>query len=144
MLPATPTPVTTTLRPTPVPQRLDGALALQPDPPVVGRDHVTLRLRDATGRPVTGAQLLGLWLMPEHAHLEQSSLQETIAAPGTYEADVPLSMAGAWLADINVRMADGRAAHVQFAFNVRDRGLLGAAAPNARPVTSALAPWRVP
>jgi hypothetical protein len=123
LAPATPTAVPTA-QPSPHPDVLHATLAFQPDQPAVGAAQATLHLSDGMGPPVSGAQAQALWLMPQHAHLSQSAFQTT-SRPGVYTTAVDLSMAGAWLANVTLTLPDGRSTHLQFTFNVRDRGLFG-------------------
>jgi len=81
-----------------VPATLRGVLAFRPDPPLQGGADATLRLLDGMGQPVQGARLQATWLMPQHAHVEQTAWQEVASPVGTYQARPELSMAGAWLA----------------------------------------------
>jgi len=111
---------------TPVPATLRGVLAFHPDPPLQGGADATLRLLDGAGQPVQGARLQATWLMPQHAHVEQTAWQEVASPVGTYQARPELSMAGAWLADVSVHLPDGQATRLHFAFNVGERGLLDA------------------
>jgi len=118
--PAAPSPV-----PTPSAEMLHATLAIQPDPPTVGVAQAVMHLTNSSGQPLSAAQIQVLWLMPEHAHLSQTTLQPRPGSLGSYGSTVDLSMAGAWLADATVTLSDGRTVQLQFAFNVRDRGLLG-------------------
>ncbi len=125
--PASPTvpPALPTVVGTPIPVVLRATLSFQPDPPITGGADAVIRLVDRRGKPVAGALLHAIWIMPQHAHLEQTTVTETPAGSGVYTARVPFTMAGAWQATVQANLSDGQSVPLQFAFNVRDRGLFG-------------------
>lgn len=103
---------------------LHADLAFSAPEPAVGATEATLRLVDDAGRPVDGAQVQALWLMPEHLHLTQTTFAPG-GAPGVYVSRFAFGMAGAWHGNLSVTLPDRQPAQLQFRFNVRDRGLFG-------------------
>lgn len=87
------------------------ALATKPAPPAAGKDSaLTVTVKDAEGRPVTGADVSIVFVMPMGAmgdmkvaaSLEPSPEPKTAAA-GAYVGTVQLGMAGTWTATVTVK-----------------------------------------
>ena len=78
-----------------------------PEPPRVGLARVALEVRDATGRPLSGARLR------LEGHMTHPGMAPALAdareqAPGQYEAELSLSMAGDWVLQAAGELPDGR------------------------------------
>ena len=81
-----------------------------PSPPAVGPATVTLDLRDAADRAVTGASLR------LEGHMTHPGMAPVVAdlrenAAGEYEAAITFSMAGDWVLVLTGELADGRRVH---------------------------------
>lgn len=81
--------------------------AIQPTPPTVGKDQITITVKDGE-KPLTGAEV--------SLHLDMVGMSMPLDAkttPGTqdgqYVATVDLTMAGAWTLDVNVQAMAGMA-----------------------------------
>lgn len=80
-------------------------LASDPAPPVQGRDTVyTLSLRDAAGRPVTGAKVTLVGRMPDGMAV-LAPLRET-SKRGLYSGRVLFTMEGEWQLTVRIVQAD--------------------------------------
>jgi nitrogen fixation protein FixH len=79
----------------------------RPDPPVVGVVVVELELRNAAGNPVHDATVKVEGDM-SHPGMVPSSADAREVAPGTYRADLDLTMAGDWIVLVDARLADGK------------------------------------
>ena len=82
-------------------------LAAQPSTPVVGDGTLVVTLRDAAGKPVTGAGLLIEGNM-SHAGMKPSFGKVTGEDAGQYAVAIPWTMGGDWYVDIKATLADGR------------------------------------
>lgn len=80
---------------------------ISPQPPRVGEVTITLRLTDATGKPLSGA-LLKLEGNMSHAGMAPvfAEAQETDA--GRYRSTLALSMAGDWYVLVTGTLPNGR------------------------------------
>ncbi len=75
-------------------------------PPIVGRNTMTLTVKDLTGNPVTGATLVVDPEMPSHGHGSPEIPVIQDLGGGQYKADpVSLIMVGRW--EINVTATQG-------------------------------------
>ena len=88
---------------------LEIAMRVHPDPPVVGIAAIELQLRDASGAPVRGATVRIEGDM-SHPGMAPSSADAREAEPGTYCADLELTMAGDWTLLVDARLASGEIA----------------------------------
>jgi hypothetical protein len=78
-----------------------------PEPPRIGLARVALEVRDAAGRPLSGARLR------LEGHMTHPGMAPALAdireqAPGQYEAELSLSMAGDWVLQAAGELPDGR------------------------------------
>ncbi|HHJ15750.1 MAG TPA: efflux RND transporter periplasmic adaptor subunit [Gammaproteobacteria bacterium] len=80
------------------------SVVVEPDPPKVGRNHITVLVQDAQDQPVTGAEVRAIAQMPAmgsmQAMIAAADIEET--APGRYQGDFELSMSGAWPLAVDV------------------------------------------
>ncbi len=71
-----------------------------PAPPHRGSNHVTVTLRDARGRPITGARVEIVFFMPAMPAMGMSALRASAVASetggGVYTGDVTLDAGGSW------------------------------------------------
>ncbi len=86
----------------PVPTHASGpfrlSVAISPDPPVMGKNRLTIRLQDTEAKPVAEAQIDAAAIMPGMGSMAAmrvpADLKET--APGHYVGVLELPMSGSW------------------------------------------------
>jgi hypothetical protein len=89
--------------------------AAEPSPPAVRDDNVwTLRLRDATGEPLTGAALQVSPYMPAHQHGSAEVIIEELGDGGYQLSAIQLIMPGVWEMPIVVTPAGGEPSEAAF------------------------------
>lgn len=93
-------------------------VSVQPETPVVGKNKIFIEVRDAQGQALEGAVVRAVGEMgamgampPMYA---QADIKET--APGQYQGDYELPMAGAWPFAVDV--ATGESQHVDLSFDL--------------------------
>ncbi|MGD8399068.1 MAG: FixH family protein [Anaerolineae bacterium] len=86
---------------------VDVALTIEPSPPRVGLATVTVALADATGAPITGADV-ELEGNMSHAGMVPVFGDAREVAPGRYEADLEFTMGGDWFILVRATLPDGR------------------------------------
>jgi YtkA-like len=89
-----------------------------PDPARVGREAVTVTLRDKDARAMTGAQIAVEGNM-SHPGMAPVFGDARETEPGRYEASLDLSMRGSWVVLLHVRLADGEKIERQIAVDVK-------------------------
>jgi hypothetical protein len=89
---------------------------VSPQPPRVGPVTITLRLNDASGKPVDGARITIEGNM-SHAGMPPVLAQAGKVDAGWYQANVELSMAGDWIVLVHVVLQDGRTFERKFEIN---------------------------
>ncbi len=86
-------------------------VVVEPETPRVGPNRVTVWIRDATGRPVSGARLRVVAVMPAMGAMPTmyapARMRETAA--GRYEGEFHPSMAGEWPLTVEIEAAAGKA-----------------------------------
>ena len=80
---------------------------ISPQPPKVGPATVTLRLADAGGNPLSGAQVKLEGNM-SHAGMRPVFAEAKEVGPGRYQAPLEFTMGGDWIILIHLTLADGR------------------------------------
>lgn len=94
------------------------AVSIQPETPQVGLNRVLIQVRDNQGQPLTGAKVRAVGEMPAMgtmpAMYAQADITET--APGVYQGEFELSMAGSW--PLAVDVATDEAHHVDLSFDM--------------------------
>ena len=94
------------------------AVALQPNPPRVGRNLIRVTLTDPKGGPVNGAQVSATFALPGMPAMgmagKQVSVQLSPAGNGAYEGSVTLTGSGAWQVAVVARKGDQVVATHQF------------------------------
>jgi hypothetical protein len=83
------------------------ALAIDPDPAVVGPTNMRVTLTDASGAPVQGASV-SLKGDMSHAGMQPVLAEAGAAANGVYEAQWMWTMAGDWFVTVTAALPDGR------------------------------------
>ena len=86
---------------------------ISPQPPRVGPTTITLRLADASGKPVTGADVEMEGNM-SHAGMTPVLAHANEIEPGRYSSTIELSMAGDWYFVVHMTLPDGRKLERQF------------------------------
>ncbi len=81
-------------------------MTLQPSPPVVGDANVLLRLIDAEGKPLEGAEVQVEGNM-NHAGMKPSFAEVSEIAPGEYAGTLDFTMAGDWFVLVTATTPDG-------------------------------------
>ena len=84
-----------------------------PQPPRVGPTTITLRLADASGKPVIGADVEMEGNM-SHAGMTPVLAHANETEPGRYSSTIELSMAGDWYFVVHITLADGRKLEHEF------------------------------
>jgi YtkA-like len=84
-----------------------------PEPPLVGPATLTLRLADASAKPVSGARI-GLEADMSHAGMAPLFAEVKEIEPGQYQAHLSFEMAGDWVILLHVRLAGGQTLEHQF------------------------------
>ena len=92
--------------------------AFQPDPPRVGKNTLTLTVRDTYGAPVEGATIDARATMPAMGVMPEMRSQGQVTPEGTgrYRLAFDLAMAGSWPIALTIRAPDGRQAELRFNF----------------------------
>ena len=72
----------------------------------VGQGTMSFTLKDALGKPVTGARV-SLEANMSHAGMAPVFAEAAEVGPGSYRGVVEFSMAGDWIVTIHARLADG-------------------------------------
>jgi hypothetical protein len=92
-----------------------------PAPPVVREDNVwRLRLSDAQGEPLLGAELRVTPYMPKHQHGSAEVVVEELG-DGEYElSPIELIMPGVWEIPVNIATADGETSQMTFRFCIAE------------------------
>ena len=92
-------------------------LAVEPDPPAVGKARITVALADAAGQPIEGAtvQLRGDMT---HAGMQPVLTDAGSGADGVYPADFEWTMSGDWVVTVTAALPDGRTALRRFDLTV--------------------------
>lgn len=89
-------------------------LATKPSPPVTGDNVFTVTVKGADGKPVIGADVSGLVLMPAMPAMNMAEMKNTIALeptegrdarPGEYSGRGRIPMAGKWNVTVSVKLA---------------------------------------
>jgi hypothetical protein len=86
---------------------------IAPQPPRAGQVTLTMRVTDASGRPLTGARIKLEGNMT-HAGMVPAFADATEIDPGRYRANLELSMAGDWFVVVHLTLPDGSKVDRQF------------------------------
>jgi YtkA-like protein len=86
---------------------------LAPQPPRVGQVTITLRVTDASGKPLSGARIRLEGNM-SHAGMVPVFADAAEAEPGRYRSHMELSMAGDWIVLVHLTLPDGTKVDRQF------------------------------
>ena len=89
---------------------------ISPQPPRVGRVAIALKVKDASGKPVTGARMR-LEADMSHAGMTPVFAEAQETSDGNYRASLELSMAGDWVVVVRAVLPDGRQLERQFEIN---------------------------
>jgi hypothetical protein len=100
----------------PRPEARDGVSVeheINPQPPRVGTARVALRVRDAAGRPLSGARVTLEGNM-SHAGMRPVFGEARESEPGRYESALEFTMGGDWVVLVRLTLPDGRKIERQF------------------------------
>ena len=86
---------------------------VSPQPPRVGPLTITIRLANASGKPLTGARVKLEGNM-SHAGMIPVFADAIETEPGRYSSTLKLSMAGDWYCVVHMNLPDGRTLERQF------------------------------
>ena len=77
---------------------------IEPDPPKVGKNSLTVIVQDESGEPVRGAQVRAVAQMPAMGSMPamNAPAEVTEVAPGRYQGELELSMSGEWPLAVDV------------------------------------------
>jgi Cu(I)/Ag(I) efflux system membrane fusion protein len=91
------------------------AAAFSPDPPKTGRNTIALEVRDADGKPVSGATIEAVAVMPPMGAMAEmrSTGETTERGDGRYDVALELTANGSWPLTLAIHAPDGREAHVE-------------------------------
>lgn len=88
-------------------------LATKPTPPMTGDNEFTVSVQDPVGKPVAGADVSVLLLMPAMPTMHMPEMKNTVvlkaaegkdATPGTYSGRGRVPMAGRWNVTVSVKV----------------------------------------
>ncbi len=87
-------------------------LTIKPTPPAAGETAFTVTAKDATGKPITGADVSVEFVMPPMGGMGEmknkvalkASTDPKLAAQGTYAGTGQIMMAGKWNVTVDVRV----------------------------------------
>lgn len=82
-------------------------VTIAPNPPAIGPATVSVKLSDAGGKPVSGAQV-ELEGNMVHAGMAPTFSKPAEVSPGRYEAPLEFNMAGDWFVLVKATLPDGR------------------------------------
>ena len=84
-----------------------------PQPPRVGRVTITLRVTDASGKPINAARI-ALEGNMSHAGMTPVFVDAAEVEPGRYRANMDLTMAGDWIILVHLVLSGGEKVERQF------------------------------
>ncbi|GAV20673.1 membrane fusion protein, Cu(I)/Ag(I) efflux system [Mariprofundus micogutta] len=97
---------------------------LKPETPKVGKNHVTIFVQDETGKPVSGATLKAVAVMPSMGSMPAmyapAAMKESVA--GKYEGEFTPTMSGSWPLAIDIN-AKGKKGSITFDLATGRKGL---------------------
>jgi len=96
------------------PDRITIETEVAPQPIRTGRVTITLRIKDESGKPVTGARV-ALEGNMSHAGMAPEVGDAKEIEPGRYQGPLELSMAGDWIVLVHLTLASGVKLERQFA-----------------------------
>jgi hypothetical protein len=86
---------------------------VSPEPPLVGRAAVLLKLSDPAATPISGAHITVEADM-SHAGMAPVFTEASETQPGEYQAQLNFAMAGDWVILLHVRLPSGQTLERQF------------------------------
>jgi nitrogen fixation protein FixH len=94
-------------------------IAINRNPPVLGKNDIRVEIRDPQGQPVSGAEVTVNYYMPPMPRMPPMNYTVTAAPDGTaYRAVMDLIMAGPWNIIVRAK-SDGKWVRVSFPIDVR-------------------------
>ena len=98
---------------TPAPTNLTFSYEVSPLPARVGDVTITIKIKDGSNEPVSGARIKLEGNM-SHAGMAPVFAEAKEIGPGQYRTNMNLSMAGDWQVLVRLTLADGRELDQQF------------------------------
>jgi len=92
-------------------------VTVQPAATAVGETNLTITLTDASGQPVTDAEVAVRGDM-SHAGMTPVLRSGLAEEPGVYTAPFEWTMAGDWIVTVDFTLADGRSGTETFDFSI--------------------------
>lgn len=90
-------------------------ITLDKNPPVVGDNIVTVKITDATGKPVTDARVRVEYSMPAMPGMPAANYHTDAELKGqAYKAKLELPMGGSWNTTVKMKRADNKVLAAQF------------------------------
>ena len=102
-------------------QNQDMTVNLNLDSTRVGTIHTSVILRDSSGRTITDAERVTLYVKMLDMDMGLETVEAQPAPSGAFQADLPFSMAGRWLVSVEVSPAHGDTFVTEF--NVSTAGI---------------------
>lgn len=94
-------------RPADPPASVSIEQTVSPEPARVGPASISLKLTDAAGKSVTGAQI-AVEADMSHAGMSPVFAEAKEVAPGLYQAHIVFPMAGDWVVLLHITLPDGK------------------------------------
>jgi len=100
-------------KPASTPEAVAIEKTISPEPARVGPETINLKLSDATGKPLTGAQI-AVEADMSHAGMSPAFAVAKEAEAGRYETRLDFPMAGDWVVLLHIKLPDGKKLERQF------------------------------
>lgn len=93
---------------------------LDRNPPVVGKNGISIELLDGAGNPVTDAKVKVYYSMPAMQGMPAMSYKTGTALDGkSYKAVLDLTMAGSWNVEVKFKRGNGPIEKIRFNIDAR-------------------------
>ena len=97
---------------------LDVVVAIDKNPPAVGKNNMTINIKDPAGKSVTDATVKVEYSMPAMPGMPAMNYKaDAEVKDGTYAATLDFSMAGSWNVTIKITR-DGKTSKLKFSLDV--------------------------
>ncbi len=98
---------------------LDVAISLDKNPPVAGKNMMTIAVKDNAGKPVTDVKIRVDYGMPAMPGMPAMNYKSDAAGSGaTFTAPIDFSMSGAWNVAVKI-LREGKTSTVKFNVDAR-------------------------
>jgi hypothetical protein len=106
------------------------SLVVLPDPPATGESTLQVTVTNASGDPISGAQVSARGDM-SHAGMVPVIAESVSSDAGVYAIPFEWTMAGDWFVDVTVTLADGTEVQQRFDLSVTGGGMHNMTMPEA-------------